>query len=133
MALFAVSFLLLLSTIESAMVSREVLVKVGVHSRIVRFDDDLHSAIRLSFSDLPQVANRSTRLILQVKKEEWDGEFVDLGEDEEISDRCVLKVIPQAELVSSVYSYIQVQIGTYLISQNIVCRWTFWIMMLKSV
>ncbi len=113
--LFAVSFLLLLSTssIESAMVSREVLVKVGVHSRVVRFDDDLHSAIRLSFSDLPQVANRSTRLILQVKKEEWDGEFVDLGEDEEISDRCVLKVIPQAEPVSSVYNYIQVQIGTF--------------------
>ncbi len=72
---------------ESAMGTREVLAKVGVHSRVVRLiDDDIQGAIRQSFADLPQVA-ASTRLVLQVKREEWGGEFVDLRVDEEIAER----------------------------------------------
>ena len=73
----------------------EVLVRVGPCSRVIHIESkrELVAAIRCSFSDVPRVANAD--LIIQIKDEEWGGEFVDLKEDQVIPNRSVLNVIPQ--------------------------------------
>ena len=83
------------------MESRRVLVRVGLHSRVVQLEaeNDLERAIRQTFADLRQVADASS-LILQLKDEEWGGEFVDLKEGQVIPDHSVLNVIPQVGKVS---------------------------------
>ena len=79
----------------------QVLVRVGPHSRVVHFesDGDLVPAIRRAFSDLRRVVDASS-LVIQLKDEEWGGEFVDLKEGQMPSDHSVVNVIPQVGTVS---------------------------------
>ena len=37
-------------------------------------------------------------IVVQVKNEQWEGEFVDLGDEEEIPDRGVLRVAVEVNL-----------------------------------
>ena len=84
---------------------KEVLVRLGVHSRVVRFADDskeeLYSNIRATFSDVSQVGAPNTKLLVQIKDKRWSGEFIDIKEDKNIPDHSVLNVIvlSQAEQV----------------------------------
>ena len=66
----------------------KALVQVGIHSRVVRFDDSqaLYLNIRAAFSDVSQVGAPNTKLLVQ-------GKFVDLREHQNISNRSVLNVI----------------------------------------
>ena len=75
------------------MLPRQVLVHLGVHRRVVEFEknDDLKPAIFRSFSDVPGVANST--MVIQLKDNEWGGEFVDLMEDQNVPDHSVLNVI----------------------------------------
>ena len=88
---------------NAKMATKEVLVRVGVHSRVIRFDDKeaLFSNIHAAFSDIGQVGTPNTKLLVQIKDQQWGGEFVDLQEDQNIPDRSVLNVIVivQAEQV----------------------------------
>ena len=80
----------------------QVLVRIGPHSRVVRIESrrELVPTIRRSFADVPRVANACT-LLVQIKDEDWGGEFVDLKEDQVIPDRSVLNVIPQVGSLKS--------------------------------
>ena len=80
----------------STMGSRKVLVREGPHSRVVQLeaDNDTEQAIRRTFANLLPVALASS-LVVQLKDEEWNGEFVDLKEGQAIPDHSVLNVIPQ--------------------------------------
>ena len=85
------------------MATKEALVRVGVYSRVVRFNDkeDLYLNIRAAFSDVCQVGATNTKLLVQIKDQQWGGEFLDLQEGQNIPDRSVLNVvvITQAEQV----------------------------------
>ena len=80
----------------------QVLVRIGPHSRVVRIESrrELVPTIRRSFADVPRVAN-ACKLLVQIKDEDWGGEFVDLKEDQVIPDRSVLNVIPQVGSLKS--------------------------------
>lgn len=83
---------------------KEVLVRLGVHCRVVRFADDskeLYSNIHSTFSDVSQIGASDTKLLIQIKDERWSGEFIDIKEDKNIPDHSVLNVIvlSQAEQV----------------------------------
>lgn len=69
------------------------LVQAGPFSRVVEYspDEGFVPAIRRVFADVPCIAEANA-LLLQRKDEEW-GEFIDLGKDEAIADRCVVKVV----------------------------------------
>ena len=75
---------------------KTVLVCLGERKREVVFTDDgedrkpLLDAIREVFSDV--MGDGSNELILQIKREEWSGEFVDLSG--RVPDRSVLKAVP---------------------------------------
>ena len=73
----------------------KVLVRLGVYSRVVSFGDgkgDLESAIRFSFSDV-YTNLADAKLHIQVKVEEWGGEFIDLQEGQTISNHDILNVV----------------------------------------
>ena len=78
--------------------AKQALVRAGVCRRVVHFSSrgDLVPAIRSTFSDLPCIASAG-KLIIQNKDEEWEGEFVDLREDQDIPDRSVLNVVVIAQ------------------------------------
>ena len=84
--------------------TKQVLVRLGVHSRVVRFCsmEDLVPSIRTSFAGVSELASTSAQLVIQLKDEEWGGEFVDLREDQEVPNRSVLKVaiIAQVSVVT---------------------------------
>ena len=51
---------------------------------------------------MSQVGAPNTKLLVQIKDQQWGGEFVDLQEDQDIPDRSALNVIvinTQAEQV----------------------------------
>ena len=77
---------------------------MGPHSRVVHFenDGDLVPAICRVFSDLRRIVDASS-LVIQLKDEEWGGEFVDLKEGQMHPDHSVLNVIPQVGTVSFAY------------------------------
>ena len=79
-----------------AALSKQVLVRLGAHSRVITLenDSDLRLKIRSTFADLPQVV-KASKFVVQLKDENWFGEFVDLREGQEIPDRSVVNVIPQ--------------------------------------
>ena len=81
---------------KMAATSKQVLVPMGSNSRVIKIqsDDELKLKICSTFADIPRVVNAS-KFVIQLKDEEWGGEFVDLREDQEIPDRSILNVIPQ--------------------------------------
>ena len=91
---------------------KEVLVRLGVHSRVVRFTDDskeeLYSNIRATFSEVSQVGAPNTKLLVQIKDERWSGEFIDIKEDKNIPDQSVLNVFAfsQAEQVGFFFGFL---------------------------
>ena len=86
------------NAIEQAIKSLEiqVLVQIGPHSRVLRIESqcELVPTICRSFANVPRVVN-ACKLLVQIKDEDWSGEFVDLKEDQVVPDRSVLNVIPQ--------------------------------------
>ena len=85
------------------------LVQVGPFSRVVEYsvEEGIVLGIRNVFADVPGVAEAKT-LFLQRKDEEW-GEFIDVGKDETIADRCVVKVVLDLKQSSMQVQYILVQ------------------------
>ena len=81
---------------KMAVTSKQVFVRMGSNSRVIMIqsDDELKSNIRSTFADIPRVVNTS-RFVIQLKDEEWGGEFIDLREDQEIPDCSILNVILQ--------------------------------------
>ena len=73
------------------MVAKLALVRFGIFSCVVTFNnhDDLVKVITSTFNDVPSAKGP---LLIQIKDEEWGGEFVDLRPGQEVSDRSVLKV-----------------------------------------
>ncbi len=85
--------------------TKQVLVRFGAHSWVVRFcsQEDLVPSIRTAFADVSAEASQaSAKLVVQLKDEQWGGEFVDLREGQEVPDHTVLRVaiVPQAQQVS---------------------------------
>ena len=77
-------------------ISKTVLVCVGEHKREVAFASDgeddkktLLPAVRQAFSD---VLSGEEQLLLQIKREDWNGEFTDLMEGS-ITDHSVLMTL----------------------------------------
>lgn len=73
---------------------KQALVQYAVYSRVIRFTDGrlpaISAAILRTFSDIqPPVPDQMN---IQMKREEWGGEFVDVGDDEVVTNRSVLKV-----------------------------------------
>ena len=81
--------------------------RIGPHSRVVRLENqrELVPTIRRSFADVPRVAN-GYKLLVQIKDEEWGGEFVDMKEGQAIPDRSVLNVIPQVGFPMSLKGFV---------------------------
>ena len=87
---------------------KKVLVCLGERKREVVFVDDgedvrkaLLGAIRQVFSDV--IDNDSNELLLEVKHEEWSGEFVDLTGT--VIDRSVVKAVlvaPSSDEIDSI-------------------------------
>lgn len=71
-----------------------------VSRHVVHFStrEELTLAIHSAFSDLPCIAS-APRHIVQIKDEEWEGEFVDLREDQDVPDHSVLAVVDKAQQV----------------------------------
>lgn len=74
---------------------KEVLVKFRGLSRVVSFDKDeeLVQSIKSSFTDVLELALPRSKLVIQIKDENWFGEFVDIQPDQVIANRSVLNVI----------------------------------------
>ena len=87
--------------VAAGSMAKHILACLGERKRPVEFqtqsDDDssgrdtLLLSIREVFAD---VLSPDTEIFLQIKSEEWQGEFVDLGEGAVVPDRAVLRVIP---------------------------------------
>ena len=80
-----------------------VLVSIGVNVRTVSFSTPassqpatiteiqaLNDAIRISFEDVLQPGQE---FFLQLKSEDWGGEFIDLQGTQEIADRSVVRAV----------------------------------------
>ena len=80
-----------------------VLVSIGVNVRTVSFSTPassqpatiteiqaLSDAIRISFKDILQPGQE---FFLQLKSEDWGGEFIDLQGTQEIADRSVVRAV----------------------------------------
>ena len=73
---------------------KKVLVRFGDRCKPVQFTGgDLHKEIRKAF-----VLNEED-FFLQIKDEEWGGEFVDLSDEQEIPDKSVLKMVLMNEVL----------------------------------
>ena len=81
---------------------KKVLVCLGDRKREVIFTTDIMGAVRSSFSDILPAAHdgRPAKFILQLKNEEWGGDFLDVADESEVPDRSVLKVILSNEVES---------------------------------
>ena len=84
-------------------VAKLVLVSIGVNVRTVSFSTPassqpatiteiqaLSDAIRISFKDILQPGQE---FFLQLKSEDWGGEFIDLQGTQEIADRSVVRAV----------------------------------------
>ena len=76
-----------------------VLVRYGERSRSVTFTSGSESDSDLLLKEVVKTFDdqmpKSTKLFLQIKEEEWGGEFVDVSRTQSIPDRSVLKVVMQ--------------------------------------
>ena len=85
--------------------SKTVLVCFGERKRPVTYTVDenekesLLAAAREVFTDVDGIVDES---VVQVKNEQWGGEFVDLKEDEKIPDRAVLRVVTEVREVVAI-------------------------------
>ena len=63
---------------NAKMATKEALVRVGVHSCVVRFDDKeaLFSNIHAAFSDVGQVGAPNTKLLVQIKDQQWEASLL---------------------------------------------------------
>ena len=85
------------------------------HKRPVTFMEDgdrkdrsiFIAAFRNAYCDVLDQAEveADTVLTVQVKNEQWGGEFVDMGDDEKIPDRAVLRVVVEVQVCSCVSDY----------------------------
>ena len=67
------------------------------YSPLITKEDILQEIINL-FSDVDELQFvESSELVLQIKSEEWYGEFVDLIEGSDIPDRSVLQIIREVQ------------------------------------
>ncbi len=67
------------------MAAIKVLVRFGDRCRPVQFTgDELHLKIR--------EVNQQEDFFLQIKDEEWGGEFVDISDEQQIPDKSVLNI-----------------------------------------
>ena len=78
---------------------KEVLVCLGERKRGVSFasgdpDEEREALLQAIVEAFVDVKIRDD-LVLQLKSEEWGGEFVDLKANQEIPDRAVLKVVSE--------------------------------------
>ena len=79
---------------------KSVLVCVGERKRTVSWTvrdgegdlDVLVEAVKAAYNDVYS-PSPDEHLVLQIKSEDWNGEFVDLSSDAAIPDRSVLKVV----------------------------------------
>ena len=74
------------------MASKTVLVHSGVHTKVVVFSGDLDSlketiSAKFSLQVSPQW------LLIQLKSEEWNGEWIDVSSSDEIGDKAVIKAV----------------------------------------
>ena len=60
-------------------------------------EKDLLENIRTVYGD---VLSKGQKFLLQIKDDAWGGEFVDVGEDMEIADRSVFKLLLKEEVCS---------------------------------
>lgn len=81
-----------------------VLVCLGEQRKPVSFISDgtveerkvLRDAIAVAYSDSP--CSVAEKPILQMKNELWDGVFVDIGKEEVIPNRAVLRIVPEVSM-----------------------------------
>lgn len=71
--------------------TKKVLVKFGDHCRPVQFTGD-HDELVLKTKE-EFALNQQEDLLLQIKDEDWGGEFIDLSASDEIPDKSVLKLV----------------------------------------
>ena len=79
---------------------KAVLVCRGKQKKPVSFSSDgtpgerqaLHAAIRVAYGDSHPVAENP---VIQMKNEQWDGVYVDLGEKDVIPNRAVLQIVAE--------------------------------------
>ena len=87
----------------AAEVGRRALIQYNVHRRVVHFTwGKLPNVaeIRHIFSDvLPPAAASPPHLVIQMKQEEWGGEFVDANENESLPDKSILEYILVVTLI----------------------------------
>ena len=87
----------------SSPVVKKVLVYLGIHEREITFATDICETIRRTFSNvLPP--NGHLQFVLQLKNEDWRGEFVDIDEDE-VVDKSVLMAVPCSDADTGVKRY----------------------------
>lgn len=71
---------------------KEVLINYLCYKRPVKFTTgELKKSIVQKFSD--KGLTTQSKLVIQLKSEEWNGEWVDVLEDSVVPDKSVLKVI----------------------------------------
>ena len=61
-----------------------MLVQVEIHLHVTQM------TVRTVFSDISQVATLNAKLLVQIKDQQWGGEFVHQQEDQDIPDRSML-------------------------------------------
>lgn len=77
-----------------------VLVCIGEQKKPIFYKSDgtpgerqaLHAAIRAAYGDSHPVAENP---VIQMKDEHWNGLFVDLGEEDVIPNRSVLRIVAE--------------------------------------
>ena len=81
--------LLLIIVYAMATAAKKVLVKFEDRCRPIQFTgDDLRVEIREAF-DL----NQQEDFFIQIKDEDWGGEFVDVSDEKNIPDKSVIKIV----------------------------------------
>lgn len=78
-----------------------VLVCLGEHKREVKFskNSEFEDAVFDVFGDI--LGRNGTVLLFQVKREGWDGEFVDLAEGDIIHNGAIIKAVVLEEVCIS--------------------------------
>ena len=81
---------------DNFMANKEVLVNYLCFKRPVKFaPGNLKSSIVLRFSD--RGLSSDSKLVIQIKSELWNGEWIDVENEDSIPDKSVLKVIEDIE------------------------------------
>ena len=81
--------------------TKRVLVRVGQNNRPVTLDpgdsstdvERLMKSVYLCFKDVLKADASDSSIILQIKSEDWGGEFVDIESNSTIPDKSVIRVL----------------------------------------